>query len=142
MLTELPGEPPPDLLAPEVRQACVALSRYWSHDPLATRRSFDSTVTLPGTRSTTDACWVRVRVEDIRRLAPSPGGEPRVPFSASGWLPLLEFDADGPDGQSRVYQHELVRCQVTEHWDGGDDADTTYVPALWFDQEVACWKTR
>jgi hypothetical protein len=55
---------------------------------------------------------------------------------------VLEFDADGPDGQSRVYQLEPVRCQVNEHWDGGDDADTTSVPAPWFEQDVACWKRR
>jgi hypothetical protein len=142
MLTELPAEPPPDLLAREVRQACAAVAGYWSHDPQAVVTGHDSTITMPGTHSTADACWVRVRVEDVRRLAPSPQGEPRVPFGASGWLRIIEFDADGPDGQSTVYQLDPVRCLVSEHWDGGDDADTTYVPAPWFEQEVACWKRR
>lgn len=142
MLTELPAEPPPDLLAREVRRACAAVSSYWSHDPQAVVRGHDSTITMPGTHSTTDACWVRVRVEDVRRLASNPPGELRVPFAASGWLRVFEFDADGPDGQSTVYQLDPVRCQVSERWDGGDDADTTYVPASWFEQEVACWRRR
>jgi hypothetical protein len=83
-----------------------------------------------------DACWVVIRLEDD----PVRNPELRVPFVAAGWLPLYEFDADGKDGRSRVLQLNPVRCYIEERWDGGSDADTTYVPAPWFEQRVACYR--
>lgn len=75
-----------------------------------------------------------IRLEDDPVRSP----EFRVPFVASGWLPLYEFDADGKDGRSRVYQLDPVRCYIEERWDGGNDDDTTDVPATWFEQRIAC----
>ena len=129
--------PPIELLAHEVRQACDRVGAYWARHPGAVLHTFDSTVTLPRSRSTTDACWVAVRIEDdVERSA----GELRVPFISAGWARLWEFQADGPDGSSAVFQLVPVRCLVEERWDGGDDSDSTYVPARWFEQRVACWR--
>jgi hypothetical protein len=128
---------PVDPLVREVRQACDKVSAYWGQHPAASVRAFDSVVTLPRSRSTADACWVTVRIEeDSERMA----GEPRVPFTSSGWAQLWDFQADGPDGGSAVFQLVPVRCLVEERWDGGDDGDSTFVPARWFEQRVACWR--
>jgi hypothetical protein len=125
-------------LAPDIRRACAAVQWYWSGQPGVVTRVRDSVVTLPGGAGPGDACWVSVRIEEDRRI----GGEFRVPFAASGWLPIYEFDASGPDGQARVYQLDPVRCLVEERWDGGDDADSTYQPQPWFAQSVACYRRR
>lgn len=129
--------PPVYRFAREVRQACDRVSAYWAQHPGAVRRAFDSVVTLPRSRSTTDACWVAIRIEEDTERSEA---EPRVPFISSGWARLWEFQADGPDGTSAVFQLVPVRCLVEERWDGGDDSDTTYVPARWFEQRVACWR--
>jgi hypothetical protein len=57
-----------------------------------------------------------------------------------GWVRLVRTMADGPDGSSLAYQRELVRCYVSETWDGGDDADSTSVPGTWYRQETWCWR--
>jgi hypothetical protein len=112
------------------------MADYWHIHPGAITRQFDSTVALPRGGPVTNACWVAVRLEEDREREP----DFRVPFIAAGWLPIYEFDADGPDGRSRVYQLDPVRCWASERWDGGDEADSTYVPVPWFEQRVACYK--
>lgn len=136
---ELPPEETPTVRHPEVRRACAAATVYWRAEPRIAIRSFDSVFTLPRSASVTDACFVAVRLEDDP-TQPGDSDQQRVPFVASGWLPVIEFDADGKDGRSRVYQLDPVRCLVAERWDGGDDEDSTYVPAPWFEQLVACWR--
>jgi hypothetical protein len=131
-----PEEAPVELLSPPIRQACAAVAEYWRPYPGVTARRFDSTVTRPRGSAVADACWV------LTRVAEDPVRDPefRVPFVAAGWLPVYEFDADGPDGRSRVYQLDPVHCLVRERWDGGSATDTAYVPAAWFEQQVACYR--
>lgn len=129
-------DPPVELLSAEIRRACTSGAEYWRSYPGATTRRFDSTLTRSRSTAMADACWVVIRLEDDPVRSP----EPRVPFVAAGWLPLYEFDADGKDGRSRVYQLDPVHCLVEERWDDGDDADSTYVPAPWFEQRVACYR--
>lgn len=126
-----------DPLLREVRVACEKVAAYWTRHPAAAVRGFDSIVTIPRSRNTTDACLVTVRLEDD---ADRDAGDPRVPFASSGWARLWEFEADGPGGRSAVFQLVPVRCLVEERWDGGDDADSTYLPTPWFEQRVACWR--
>jgi len=129
-------DPPVERLSPEIRRACAAVVEYWRPYPGVTTRRFDSTMTRPRSSAATDACWVLTRVADD----PVRGPEFRVPFVATGWLPIYEFDADGPDGRSRVYQLHPVHCLVQERWDGTSATDTAYVPAPWFEQHVACYR--
>ncbi|HEX9166477.1 MAG TPA: hypothetical protein VF862_11250 [Gemmatimonadales bacterium] len=129
-------DPPVERLAPEIRRACASVTEYWRGVPGAVTRRFDSTLTRPRSSALADACWVSLRLEEDPVRAP----EFRVPYIAAGWLPIYEFDADGPDGRARVYQLDPVRCLVQERWDGGNPGDTTYVPAPWFEQHVACYR--
>ena len=57
-----------------------------------------------------------------------------------GWAPLWIFSADGPDGGMMTYQRDMVRCEVENRLDGGDDSDTTYVPLPWRAQITVCWR--
>ncbi len=59
--------------------------------------------------------------------------------AGAGWTPLYHYSADGPDGTDMGYQRGTVRCLVEQSWDGGDDSDTTYVPADWFKERTTCW---
>jgi len=65
---------------------------------------------------------------------------PRLYWPASDWGMVWRLAADGPDGQSRVFQQALVRCQVAGEWDGGDDSDSTYAPDPFFRERVVCWQ--
>lgn len=129
-------EPPVDLLSPGIRRACASVTEYWRGYPGAVTRQFDSTLTRPRSTAMADGCWIVIRLEDD----PVRPAEFRVPFVAAGWLPMYEFDADGPDGRSRVYQLDPVHCLVQERWDGGNPGDTTYVQVPWFEQHVACYR--
>lgn len=129
-------DPPVELLSPEIRRGCASAAEYWRPYPGATARRFDSTLTRPRSTALADGCWIVIRLEDD----PVRPAEFRVPFVAAGWLPVYEFDADGPDGRARVYQLDPVHCLVQERWDGGSAADTAYVPAPWFEQRIACYR--
>lgn len=41
--------------------------------------------------------------------------------------------ADGPDGTEQAYLKSGVMLLVVGQWDGGDDADSTYVPSKYFE---------
>jgi hypothetical protein len=56
-----------------------------------------------------------------------------------GWTEVIEYAADGPDGNSRTFERGHTRCQVDYSQDGGDDSDSTYVPSPAVGQVTLCW---
>jgi hypothetical protein len=46
--------------------------------------------------------------------------------------------ADGPDGTVFGFSKDGVLCVVRGRWDGGDDADSTYVPSEVYQVMVRC----
>jgi len=60
--------------------------------------------------------------------------------NARGWLTRTEYDADGPDGNSRTFERLRLRCQVDFSHDGGDDSDSTYVPSPAVGETTFCWQ--
>lgn len=83
----------------------------------------------------TAACLVVARADSGIDHTPRP-----LYWPASAWVALLYTGADGPDGSSMTYQRGLIRCQVSDSWDGEDDSDSTYVPQKWFEQRTTCWR--
>lgn len=80
----------------------------------------------------------------MREGQPGRGGsDDSVPLAlqraGADWHRLVQYDADGPDGSLSGYQRAQVRCTVAQSWDGGDDSDSTYLPELWYRQELTCW---
>ncbi len=48
---------------------------------------------------------------------------------ARGWVMASGYGADGPDGTSLGLRSRDLLCVIAGQWDGGDDSDSTYVPA-------------
>ena len=59
-------------------------------------------------------------------------------FRSTGWLDALGYGADGPDGSVVGLHSREALCIIEFQWDGGDDADPSYVPADWFRAIVSC----
>jgi hypothetical protein len=88
--------------------------------------------------ATAPGCYVRVKSN-----AP---GDPNGLFDpltrrleSSGWQSLVtNYSADGPDGSVVGFRWEDTVCIVDGRWDGGDDSDTTYVPAPGYEVVMTC----
>jgi hypothetical protein len=130
----------------DARDVCDTILARWRQIHFAVAELRDS-VANPSNRSSveqdkpeeqlppTPACLV------IARTDSGLDDDLRTPYwPAPGWVPLLMFSADGPDGRMLNYQRGMVRCQVEDSFDGGDDADTTVVPLKWFAQRTTCWR--
>jgi len=50
-------------------------------------------------------------------------------FVARGWARNETYTADGPDGEVLALECREALFQLEARWDGGDDSDTTTVPA-------------
>jgi len=55
-----------------------------------------------------------------------------------GWVPNYAYGADGPDGSDMGYVTAKYLCVIVAQWDGGDDTDTTYVPAPGCEVRITC----
>lgn len=125
---------------------CDALTRFWGAVRLTSVAQRD-TIVQPLNRdamqegvpdeqlSVTSACVV-VAVSDSGN--PVPAGA--LPPPINGWVEIWPISADGPDGRMQTLQRGVIRCQVTESWDGGDDADSTVARSRSYGQETVCWR--
>jgi hypothetical protein len=59
-------------------------------------------------------------------------------LTRSGWIPNLGYQADGTDGEVMAFVTRTFMCVVEGEWDGGDDTDSTYVPAPGCKLTVTC----
>jgi hypothetical protein len=59
--------------------------------------------------------------------------------TVSSWTEIVEYFAEGPDGNTRTFDRAGVRCQVDFTQDGGDDSDSTYVPSPAIGETTFCW---
>ncbi len=140
------GQP---MIAFEARSACAGVAGFWRRYDTTEVRQVDSVVSPYASDTTVSACIVSVYQEH------SPLQNPKAPVDTTvqhletalalvrgagpGWIPLYRYSADGPDGSDLAYQRGRVRCLVERSWDGGDDSDSTYVPADWFREHTTCW---
>jgi hypothetical protein len=132
-------------VAAEPMQVCETVAQRWRRvafstvelrDTVASPRNHDQQhperpdEVLPPT----PACLVTARADsaipDRRALY----------WPAPDWAAILSMSADGPDGNMMTYQRGIVRCEVSNSWDGEDDADTTKVPLKWYAQRTTCWR--
>jgi hypothetical protein len=61
-------------------------------------------------------------------------------LQVEGWQPLWAYGADGPDGSLMGLTVGPALCLLRGSWDGGDDSDTTYVPAPGYALEITCFR--
>ena len=59
-------------------------------------------------------------------------------LESAGWVPSYGYSADGPDGTVMGFVTKDYLCVIEGHWDGGDDSDSTYVPAPGCEMTVTC----
>jgi hypothetical protein len=57
-----------------------------------------------------------------------------------GWSEDGRLIADGPDGAMRGLRRDDLLCVLVGSWDGGNDSDSTYVPAPGYSLHLACWR--
>jgi hypothetical protein len=146
--------PEADTLLAAVRETCSEVAKSWGAGAgTALHATMDSVMAVwSGATGTVPIRGCYVNAKDSAAFAkPDSGGKMRNgrggnPYwrdaQQRGWVRLVRTMADGPDGESAAYQRALVRCYVSESWDGGDDSDSTYVPGTWFQQETWCWRER
>jgi hypothetical protein len=137
--SSLPG------VAGEARNVCDSVAQKWRAIPAALVEIRD-TVAQPVNRNSIDqslpdeqlaatpACVVLARAD-----SGLPEGA-KDPYWPADWAALWIISADGPGGSMLTYQRGLVRCQVHDQWDAGDDSDSTYVPSRWQEQTTLCWR--
>jgi hypothetical protein len=77
-------------------------------------------------------------IADTTSRSGAPAGDLDGWFRAHGWLYATAYSADGPDGTLFGFVREGVLCVVEGRWDGGDDADSTVVPAPGYELRVRC----
>jgi len=67
-----------------------------------------------------------------------PDEQLRSGLAARGWTEDIRYGADGPDGTAFAFRHNRAICFVDATWDGGDDADPSYVPSDRYTLRVRC----
>ena len=125
-----------------IRAACATAQRLArSTLMLETRLEHDVTVVndfAPVGRRERMGCRVFGHTDEDRVAAPV--DVMLDALQSEGWRPLWAYGADGPDGSSIGVTVGPVLCLLRGRWDGGDDSDTTYVPAPGYDLEITCFR--
>jgi len=70
----------------------------------------------------------------------NPGDSIYKLLSDQGWVQEPQYSADGPDGTFFALSKGDIWCFIRGQWDGGDDADSTYVPSDVYQFVVCCAK--
>jgi hypothetical protein len=65
-------------------------------------------------------------------------GEMERALAAHGWSMHHGYTAAGPDGSAMGFVKNRYLCVVEGSWDGGDDSDPAYVPAVGCEMTVTC----
>ncbi len=132
-----------------MKATCAGVARFWGRVAPTDVRQVDSVLTPYANDTAVSACLVIAYQQHspLRNAkAPVDTAAERletalalVRGTGEGWVPLYHYGADGADGSDLAYQRGRVRCLVEQSWDGGDESDTTYVPADWFKERTTCW---
>jgi hypothetical protein len=131
LLTDLPAD---------VRAVCDSVAASWSVIPAVKISRTDSTVSPRPTDAAVPASVRACVVDAMADSTPDSLQTHRLYWTSTSWPELWMHHADGPDGESAIYQRGLVRCEVQYSWDGGDDADSTYVPSPFWEEFTRCWR--
>jgi hypothetical protein len=87
---------------------------------------------LTGCRIVVDGMW-----GELRGRA-NPGDSVYVLLSKQGWRQEPRYSADSPDGTFFAMSKGDLWCFVRGQWDGGDDADSSYVPSDEYQFVISC----
>jgi hypothetical protein len=123
----------------DVRVVCDSVAAMWRHVPEAKIVASD-TVIVPPTddppSGDVPACQVVATVDSITDTS----HVPETYWHMTHWPELIGWHADGPDGESGIYQRGFTRCDLARQWDGGDDEDTTAAVSSFQQETTLCWR--
>ncbi len=122
-----------------VRSACMEIAAALSTMPSDSMSVVDRTVSDYRAGRSGPGCTVRFDgTGSSYDPRPRPHNVLRNELPQRGWAEDLWYAADGPDGTSFALFAHGVTCLFQGMWDGGDDADPTYVPKDWYALEINC----
>ena len=126
-------------VTPAVRAACERVNVLVSGTPGAMVETYGGAVADEMLGRSTSGCTIVIS-GSWRELGTgrSPADLIFESLSAEGWRQEVEYAADGPDGTMFGLSKDRVLCIVRGDWDGGDDADSTYVPSDVYQVIVRC----
>ncbi len=123
-----------------VRAACESTAVAWPRRAGIQVRQADSVLPAELDYPSRPSCTVIASVPHSKNLPVDlPAWRSWDSSATRGWVPLVQREADGPDGGSMSYQRGPVRCAVDWWHDGGDDADSTYVSSDSTEEATRCW---
>jgi hypothetical protein len=125
-------------LPDDVRAVCDSVAVSWRRVSEAKVAASDTVIApwLDDSAGETDACEVVATIDSIADTSQAV----QTYWHVTHWPQLLRGQADGPDGESSIYQRALTRCSVARQWDGGDDEDTTAVVSSFQQETTLCWR--
>jgi hypothetical protein len=100
----------------------------------------DTAIADPGSHAGWPRTGCQIAVTDTanRPAILSPFDAVETWFQQQAWIPALPYSADGPDGTLFGFANERVLCITQGQWDGGDDGDSTHVPAPGYSLTLSC----
>lgn len=128
----------------EVYAVCDSVAAVWRSIPRSEVKRADSLVVAREVDDLRDRkrSYPSCTVDASRAEGLDSTMQRRRFWPARGWTDIWRLDADGPDGNVVTYGRGLLRCEVWEQWDGGDDGDSTYVPSSYYGETTVCWRHR
>lgn len=123
----------------DVRVVCDSVAAMWRQVREAKVVASDTVIT-PWTddspRGDAAACQVVATIDSIADTS----GVVETYWHVTHWPELIRGHADGPDGESGIFQRGFTRCDVGRQWDGGDDEDTTATVSSFQQETTICWR--
>ena len=120
-------------------EACRDLAELVAQVPSLVLSDTDTVVYDDRRGRTSPGCMLRMQGRPSAMSdATNPDELLRQALAERGWQEDLSYAADGPDGTAFAFAHGTVRCMIRAAWDGGDDADPTYMPEDRYELVIGC----
>jgi hypothetical protein len=123
----------------DVRAECDAIAQLVAEIPIVSATRQDTLIVDHRMGRTALGCQLRITgSRSAFEGRDSPDERLRTSLASRGWTEDLRYGADGPDGTAFAFVTGSVLCLFQAAWDGGDDADPSYVPHDRYELVVGC----
>ncbi len=128
--------------AQDIGMLCDSVAQAVTSMPSVTIARTDTVIRDPLTERATSGCRVHLTGSmSAFQQTGTPDEHLRSLLPTRSWTEDLSYAADGPDGTAFALRRGAVLCLFRGRWDGGDDADPTYVPSDRYELVVGCMPT-
>ena len=133
------GLAPSPSRAQEIGTLCDTIAQTVTSMPSVTTTRTDTIIHDHLTERAASGCRVHVTGSMAAfRQTDTPDQRLRSLLPTRSWKEDLSYAADGPDGTAFALRRGAVLCLFRGRWDGGDDADSSYVPGDRYELVVGC----